>query len=404
MGDSKKIISKQEARQFLINYHHLNDSEDYIGSAGVIAYFKQVGSIQYDPLNVVGRNADLVLQSRVKHYKPEILQALLYEEHRLVDGFDKEMCIYLSKDFNRLSRVRVGQSERIKQTLAYRNQLGALEILDEVRHYIAEEGKIGSKDLSIGESTQSRWGHKKLSSAALDYLYNTGELCVVNKIGTQKVYDFTTHVLSKNDLQVEDFKSEEQFLQWYIKRRIRSVGLLWDKRGGAWQGQFLSDLKLRQIVLKELVEKKEIIELFVEDIKTPFYMAKEDVKFLKSNLGEKKVRFLAPLDNMLWDREMVAKLFGFEYRWEVYTPVAKRKYGYYVLPVLYGDRMIARFEPEKVRSNAPLTIKNWWWEPGVDITSNMLEAIHRNIREFANYLEVSCAVTIMDIVNNGAGI
>lgn len=388
MSDPKQMISKKQARQFLINYHNLNDSQDYVGVSGIMAYFKQVGSIQYDPLNVVGRNADLVLQARVKGYKPEMLEELLYKQHKLVDGFDKEMCIYLAEDFNRFHRVRTSQAESTKRTLNYRNQLGALDILDEIRECIATKGRIGSKDISIGENRESRWGHKKLSSAALDYLYNIGELCVANKIGTQKVYDFTTHVLSKEDLQREDFKSKEEFLYWYIKRRVRSVGLLWDKRGGAWQGQFLSESKLRQRVLQDLVEKGEIIQLFVEDIKTPFYVAKEDMRFFKNNISENKAKFLAPLDNLLWDREMISTLFDFEYRWEVYTPVEKRKYGYYVLPVLYGDRIIARFEPEKVRKNTPLIIKNWWWEPGRTITNDMLEAIDNNIREFTNYLEV----------------
>ncbi len=394
MGDSKQMISRKQARQFLINYHNLNDSQGYVGMAGIVAYFKQVGSIQYDPLNVVGRNADLVLQSRVKDYKPEMLQELLYTQHKLVDGFDKEMCIYLAEDFNRFNRVRIAQSESTKNTLNYRNQLGALDILDEIRECIITKGRIGSKDISIGENRESRWGHKKLSSAALDYLYNIGELCVADKIGTQKIYDFTAHVLNKKDLQIEDFKSEEDFLDWYVKRRVCSVGLLWDKRGGAWQGQFLSEKKLRERVLQRLVEEGEIVQLFVEDINVPFYLAKEHIQFFDADDSKSKVKFLAPLDNLLWDREMVSKLFDFDYRWEVYTPIEKRKYGYYVLPVLYGDRMIARFEPEKVRRNTPLTIKNWWWESGVTITSEMLEAIDSSIKEFANYLEVPAPVSL----------
>lgn len=169
---------------------------------------------------------------------------------------------------------------------------------------------------------------------------------------------------------------------------------MWDKRGGAWQGQFLSEKKLRERILQELVEKGEIVQLSVEDIKEPFYVAKDHIRFFDADDSKCKVKFLAPLDNLLWDREMISQLFDFDYRWEVYTPIEKRKYGYYVLPVLYGDRMIARFEPEKVRRNTPLTIKNWWWESGVTITSEMLEAIDSSIKEFANYLEVPAPVSL----------
>ena len=84
-----------------------------------------------------------------------------------------------------------------------------------------------SKDLSIGESRESRWGHKKLSSAALDYLYCRGDLAIKEKRGTQKYYDFTDNVLAKELLEADDFIDDTEFLQWYIKRRIQCVGLLW---------------------------------------------------------------------------------------------------------------------------------------------------------------------------------
>ncbi len=78
------------------------------------------------------------------------------------------------------------------------------------------------------------------------------------------------------------------------------------------------------------------------------------------------VRLMAPLDNLLWERRMLKALFDFEYTWEVYVPADKRRYGYYVLPVLAGDRFIARCEPVMDRKRQALVLKNWWWEPGVD--------------------------------------
>lgn len=382
------VISKEEARQYLVNYHNLNGSQNYCGLEGILQYFEKVRSIQYDPLNVVGRNADLVLQSKIENYKPEMLHHLLYTEHVLVDGFDKEMCIYLTDDFPKFERIRMASGFATKCTLKNRNQLDALDILDEVRDYIVKNGAIGSKDISIGHSRESRWGHKKLSSAALDYLYTIGELCVVNKFGTQKLYDFTANVLPSQILRADPLKNEDEFLCWYIKRRIGSVGILWDKNGGAWQGHYLSDKKKREITLQRLLEEGEITQLYVEDIKTPFYITKgEEHLFTKTN-KQKQVKFLAPLDNLLWDREMVKQLFHYEYSWEVYTPVDKRKYGYYVLPVLYGDKLIARFEPEKAKKNAPFTIKNWWWEPDVAITKDLLDAINIAIYDFCKYLDV----------------
>ncbi|MBN2565263.1 MAG: winged helix DNA-binding domain-containing protein, partial [Candidatus Eisenbacteria bacterium] len=92
---------------------------------------------------------------------------------------------------------------------------------------------------------------------------------------------------------------------------------------------------------------------------------------------------LAPLDNLLWDRGMVQAIFGFTYTWEVYLPAARRKYGYYVLPVLYDDRLVARFEPESCRDGDPLRIRRWWWEEGIGVTRRMRSAAERALKRLA---------------------
>lgn len=397
MNKVKVEISLEEARSFLVNYHNLNEVREYRGIDGIIQCFQQLKSIQYDPLNVVGRNADLVLQSRVRDYEPSMLYDLLYRQHRLIDGFDKEMCIYEADEYVNFARVRKANVKRTEATLAYRGQLDALNIVEEVRDYIKKNGMTSSKDLSIGESRESRWGHKKLSSAALDYLYCRGDLAIKEKRGTQKYYDFTDNVLAKELLEADDFIDDTEFLQWYIKRRIQCVGLLWNKRGGSWQGHYLSDKKTRENVINHLVDTKKLQVVYIEGIDTPFYLPYEaQCHFNYPNKGH--VKFLAPLDNMLWDREMINRIFHFDYRWEVYTPVDKRKYGYYVLPVLYGTKLIARFEPYKSKKDEPFMIKNWWWEPGITITDVMLDEIHRTIKDFARYLSVPCKESYTDVI------
>lgn len=382
-----ETISKEEARSFLIQYHNLNNQQKLSGKEGILSHFKKVGSIQYDPLNVVGRNADLVLQSKISDYKPDLLQDLLYKERDLVDGWDKEMCIYLTSEYSRFERIRQTRTDLIKYTLENRGQLAVFDILNEVRNSIKSRGALSSKDLSIGEVRKDRWGHKKLSSAALDYLYTKGELCIVNKSGTQKLYDFTENIFCKEIVQPFSFQDEEAFLSWYVKRRIGSVGMLWDRRGGAWQGYYLHDKKLREKTLNHLVEDGSILRFQVEDLKFSFYIRKQDLSYFQPCSNTTVAKFLAPLDNFLWDRDMISKLFGFDYSWEVYLPVEKRKYGYYVLPVLYGNQFIARFEPNQTRKGSEFSIKNWWWEKDVEVTSDMKDAIYVAANNFCSYLE-----------------
>lgn len=145
-----------------------------------------------------------------------------------------------------------------------------MNVLDEVRAYVKLNGLTNSKDLSIGESRASRWGHKKLSSAALDYLYCTGELSVKEKRGTYKYYDFTENVVPRKLLKEDDFLSNDDFFEWYIKRRIESVGLLWNKRGGAWQGHYLSNIKMREKVINHLIDRDELQVVHIEGMDTPF--------------------------------------------------------------------------------------------------------------------------------------
>lgn len=391
------LFTKEEARQMLCRYHNLDGAEALYGKKGIERIMQRIHSIQYDPLNVVARNADLVLQARVNGYRQSDLYSLLYEDHWLVDGFDKEMCIYCSEDFARFRFVRNEYPKHAVLTLKYRNQMGVLDILDDVRDFVEKHGKTSTKDLSIGEVRESRWGHKKLSSAALDYLFNTGVLTVADKQGTQKYFDLTQRVLDRNDLSCHP-ETLEDFLEWYIERRIQSVGFLWNKAGGAWQGRFLSDNALRSATLQTLVEKGRLVEIRVEGITEPFYCSKSLEQHGKNHASDSYARFLAPLDNLMWDRQMLEMLFGFTYRWEVYTPAAKRKFGYYVLPVLYNGQFVARFEAEPVRQAKQFIIKNWWWEPGAQPDSTMIETIENEIVRFADFLQVdNCPNNIIKV-------
>ena len=132
------------------------------------------------------------------------------------------------------------------------------------------------------------------------------------------------------------------------------------------------------------------MEIRVEGIKPPLYMRSEDKPRLKQILDSgdllPRAAVLAPLDNLLWDRRFLAELFDFDYRWEVYTPVTKRRYGYYVLPVLYGDRFVARFEPGCDKTNGAFILKNWWWEPEVTQSERMHFELSNCFKRFIRYL------------------
>jgi len=382
-------VTKNALRSFLIHYHSLDCLDRLTGEAGVKELFGRIGSIQYDPLDIVGRNPHLVLQSRIKGFKSDMLEKLLYKDRFLVDAWDKEMSIYRTTDWPYFSRIRKCRKEGTKEMLKWRGQEETLFYTAQILKKLKKDGPAMASGIDLGKCRASSWGHRKIAGAALDYLYAKGDVGVYKKKNAQKVYDLIQNLIPEKILKSpEPFKNDNDFYEWYFLRRIKSIGIHWLKNGGGWNGFFLSDSQLRKQVFDAL-EKKGVIErIEVPEIKENFYICREDMKLLDIKPDyDNSIRILAPLDNLLWDRSMVQKIFDFQYTWEVYVPAGKRKYGYYVLPVLYQNRLVARMEPEKQKSG-PLTIKNWWWEPGTKTNKKMQTAVMNGLKIFAGYLNI----------------
>ncbi|MBO4281129.1 MAG: winged helix DNA-binding domain-containing protein, partial [Lachnospiraceae bacterium] len=308
----------------------------------------------------------------------------------LVDGFDKVVSIILMEDYPSMARVRKATTDSLVEILGGRGSSEALNILDETIAYVRENGPIPANKINIGgRAEKGSWGHGKLSSAALDYLFHDGRIGIHSKKKAQRVYDLSERLYKPEILNGADpFTDEHEFLRWYIKRRIGSIGMVWNKNTGAWLWHFLYNRHPREEIIRELVEDGQLTEIHVEGIKEPLYIRKENEELLSRPAANAMAQVIAPLDNLIWDRGITEQVFDFKYSWEVYIPAAKRQYGYYVLPVLYGNRFVARFEPEKNNGKDPLRIKNWWWEKDVTVTDEMLAAIGDAFRRFSVYLGI----------------
>jgi uncharacterized protein YcaQ len=261
---------------------------------------------------------------------------------------------------------------------------------------IKNRGPLSSRNIKLGACEGGRWGHRQVSGAALDYLYHAGKLGIYNKQSAQKIYGLIENLLPQKILDAPDpFSNDDAFLEWYFYRRIGSIGAHWLRNGAGWLGPYLGDSSLRKKTFAILEEKKLIVPVKVPELNETFYIRRKDVPLLnEKDAYDEAIRILAPLDNMLWDRLLVKKVFDFEYTWEVYVPEAIRKYGYYVLPVLYRNKLIARFDPLKLEKSRPFAIKNWWWEPLYDKCASrgkkgnpeIMSAVEKGLRTFAGYL------------------
>ena len=382
-------LTKQQARRFLLAHQGLTPPRQATDKTDILAFIRRVGCIQFDPLDVVGRNPDLVLQSRIAQYRPKTLETLLYEDRALIDGWDKNMSIYPVEDWPCFRRNRDAARDHPR-----RNQDAVQEALPHIRRELQERGPLSSIDLTYDGKTKNwSWGPARLARAALESMYAWGELIIHHKVHTRKVYDFAARHLPETLLSAPDpNETEAEYHDWYVLRRLGSVGLLWNRAGDAWLG--IRDFKSpeRRAALKRLSARGDVVKVRIEGSRPTYFLRREDAPRLYEVLddaetGSPQAAFLAPLDNLLWDRKLIQELFDFEYIWEVYKPVEERRYGYYVLPVLYGDRFVARFEPALDREQGVLAIKGWWWEPEVAPTAEMRATIIRAFRQFLRYLD-----------------
>lgn len=388
-----KQLTKEQAWRFLLAKQGLLGDYRFSGKEGALAYVRQAGCIQYDPVDVCGKNAELTLQARVKGFRKSMLSELLYRDRLLVDYVDKELSIWPTEDWPYFSPCR----ERSRALGARFEGLAALE--EQALAYIRENGPVSSDTLPIaGElfwHSSMHWSgnwHKKSQAArsVLEQLYTDGTLLIHHKNGSRKFYDLAERHLDPALLHAENpCPDEDALFRWRMLRRVGAAGLLWNKNSAAFLG-INPDAETRRRVFAQLEEAGEILPARVEGIKPLFYYLAEDEALMQSALDgtldtKPRMEFLAPLDPMLWDKQLIAALWDFRYSWEIYVPADKRKYGYYTLPILRGERFIGRIEAAAERKSGTLFVKNIWYEAGVRETKKLQSELRRTIRRFAAF-------------------
>ncbi len=377
------VIDKAVVRKFILWHQGLLEPI-FFNKEGIVEFVGQVGCIQYDPLNMVARNADLVLQSRIPNYQETMLDELLYQDRQLIDGWDKMMSIYSTKDWPYMLPIREAHKS------AYRHHLNDTLLVDTIMDHFKRFGARFPSDISSISEGDATWGSRKASSVVLDYLYLSGVIGIKNKKNAIRQFDLIENLLPNNLInQTSPFKNNHEFMKWYMIRKINSVGVYWDQNGIVWQNAYTKRKSDRMPYLNELVSSGELIAFHLPNHKQTLYITAQNYHNLKRITKmsfTKQVKILAPLDNLLWDRDLVRVLFNFDYVWEVYKPAHERKYGYYVLPVLYGDSFIARFDGKFDRQSKCFVVYHWWWEQDVKKDEIMFQQLERALNVFCQFL------------------
>jgi uncharacterized protein YcaQ len=348
-------------------------------------------------LNVVARSHEIALWSRVSGYRPEYLERLLYQERRFFD-YGGGLHIYPIEE---LPYWRVHMSRRAVEGRWAEFGKENPELLEEVRAELRRRGPLGNRDFN-GRSQVDDYRGGKDSALALFYLWLTGELMIHHRVGFERVYDFLPRVVA------EEFNfsaNEQQAAQYCANKAVALKGMIQER---SWKDFFYNFFQ-RNISLQEarqrlaiLVQEGDLSLIEVEGSKQQWYILSEDQPYLRALEGGEippewqalqattldEAVFLAPLD-IVSARGRASWLFDFEYVWEVYKPAAKRRWGYYTLPVLYGDRLVARLDPKLDRKDGRLLINGFWLEdPMLGADPDFAAALGRGLANFCQFLQV----------------
>ena len=390
-------MTKDQAKRFILSKQGLLGKYRFVGKQGAYQYIRQAGCIQYDPVDVCGKNAELTLQSRVRGFTRKMLSELLYTDRMLVDYIDKELSIWPKEDWPYFSAYR----DRSRMHGAGFPDIPELE--EHAIEYIRKNGPVSSDTLPIQGKVfwhssmhwSGNWhGTSPAARSVLEQLYTDGVLLIHHKSGSRKFYDLADRYFSRDLLDEKNpCPDEMSFIAWRIRRRIGAVGLLWNRRSDAFLGIGMNT-EQRNAAFEKLEAEGLIQKAAVEGIRFPMYFLTEDWPLVDAVLSDdidltQRLEFLAPLDPMLWDRKLVEAIWDYHYSWEIYTPAEKRKFGYYVLPMLYGEKLAGRIEAAADRKAETLVIKNFWYEPGIRQTKKLNKAMDAAIARLAKFNDCS---------------
>ncbi len=364
-----RSIDRATARRFLIERHLLAPPRAIPpGTDGVRAVFERLGSLQFDPLDITGRNHDLVLAARIQGYHRDMTDALLYQERWLYETYNKGLSLVPTAE---LPFYRVAW-DTFAGDFGARTFEEHRDLVDELLTRIREDGPLSSTDVEPRAAIDWYWRPTNQVRAILEALAQAGVLGLHRREGNRRVYDLVERLFPA-DLLTQRPDEEAQRTHKLLSRD-RAHGLLGVRGGQAelWYGTWAAAERYRR--RDALIESGVLVRVAVEDVRGDRLVLAEEVAMLDA--AEAAVRagrpvrggvaFLAPLDPLVWDRDLLRSLFDFDYVWEVYVPAAKRRWGYYVLPLLWGDRLVGRIEPRFHRATGTLEILDIWWESGFD--------------------------------------
>jgi uncharacterized protein YcaQ len=392
MARTLPTVPAAAARRLLLGAQGLLDDPRRRATAdSLYEIIERLGFVQIDSINVVERAHHLTLAARLQSYRPRLLARLLEGDRRLFEHWTHDASAIPTRWYPhwhfRFERYR----QKVLEHPWWKERVGdrpgelTAEVLDRVRR----EGSVMTRDFEDlrPAGTDKTWWGWKPEKAALEFLWRTGELAVTRRINFHKVYDLTERVLP--EAHAAPRPDPEEHLEWACRSALERLGIASaDEIAGFWRAISLEEAKAW---CERAAAAGEIVPVLVEAVEAVDGAAprrswalpdwEERLAALPS--APPRVRLLSPFDPILRDRRRTLRLFGFDYRFEAFVPAPQRRWGYYVLPILEGERLIGRLDPKLRREEGVLEIRQVWWEPGVRASKGRLAALEAAVERLA---------------------
>ncbi len=382
------LVPNRDARLIFLNKQGLAaPPHRALGKDGLLQLIRDIGFVQVDSISTVERAHHQILFSRNQTYRREHLTELLEKDGELFEHWTHDASI-LPAVFFRYWKHRFARREPIlkERWLKWQGD-GFDSSFEETLQRIAQGGAAMSRDLKVADHKSGGWWNWHPNKTALEYFWHTGRLAIAGRQNFQKIYDLVERVIPGHHYEPE--VSEAEFIDWACRSALQRLGFatrgeiaaFWDlispNEAGAWIE----------------AHRDELVEVAI----TPADGEKPRLSYaflgFPDNLGEQfdapvRLRVLSPFDPLIRNRDRTERLFGFYYRIEIFVPEPKREYGYYVFPLLEGDRLVGRIDMKADRKAGTLDVKRIWWERGVRTSSGRLERLDAELARVARFAGV----------------
>jgi len=373
-------LSADQARAlFLQGQGLLDDPTRRATPKAVERLVAKLGFVQVDSISRVERAHHLTLGARLDGYRPALLDRLAFEKRALFEHWTHDAALIPTALFPYWRPRFAGFAERAPHMRWFRSRLGANpeRTIARVHRRIAREGPLRARDFERGaDRPATGWWDWTPEKMALEYLWRTGRLAIAGRESFHKVYDLIERVLPAAHAAPEP--SAEEHVEWACRSALERLGAatsielaaFWaaipSARAAAWCRDAVSAGRLVPVSLASCKGEKP---------RAGFALPDWEQRLRRAPAVPDRTRLLSPFDPVVRDRKRVERLFGFDYRFEAFVPAAKRRYGYYVMPILEADRFVGRLDPRHDRERGALVVEKLFWEPGVRPTRARLRAL-----------------------------